>query len=100
MSDRLPLTEVGGDEALVRVIYQLILSDYQLHPTAYDEPAWALFSLSNDWNTSGFPLIGEQVNLAALWVANGGTVATWLRAHIIFRAGRAGRLSAVQRRRI
>lgn len=92
MADRLPLTEVSGDEALARVTYQIIIGDYHSHPDLYDDPTSRLLTLAHDWNQSGIKLVADDIRLAAIWVGNGGTVATWLRARIVFHAGRATRL--------
>jgi len=98
MNDRLPLTEVSGDEALARVTYQIIIADYHNHPDLYDDPTSRLLALTTDWQQSGFKLIADDLRLAAIWVGNGGTVATWLRARIVFHAGRTTRLISHARR--
>ena len=92
MTDRLPLTEVSSDEAIARIAYQVILSDYHHNPSAYDNPTEALLNLAHSWDTDGIHILGEQIALAAIWVANGGTVATWLRARVVFTSGRPTRL--------
>jgi hypothetical protein len=84
MADRLPLTEVGGDEILARVTYQIILADYDRWPELYDTPTLRLLELATDWSAPEYSRIHEQITLAAIWVANGGTVATWLRARVVF----------------
>jgi hypothetical protein len=92
MSDRLPLTEVGGEEILARVVFQIILGDYRQQPDSYDTPTIAILNLADEWFASGFTDVATDLRLAAIWCANGGTVATWLRSRIIFHAGRTGRL--------
>lgn len=99
MSDRLPLTEVSRDEALARITYQIIKADYEQWPELYDTPTIRLFELATDWDAPDYNLIHEQITLAALWVANGGTVATWLRARIVVTVGRAKILAATHRAR-
>jgi hypothetical protein len=99
MDDRLPLTEVSGDEALARVAYQIIVGDYHAHPETYDTPTEALLNLAHSWDSDGLHLLGEQIALAAIWCANGGTVATWLRARVVFHAGRFSRLHQAGRSR-
>lgn len=89
MQERLPLTEVSGDEVLARVVYQLIVHYYHEYPDSFDNPTEALLNLAHSWYTSDITLIAEQLQLVALWVANGGTVATWLRARIFTTTGRA-----------
>jgi hypothetical protein len=90
MTDRLPLAEVSGDEAIARITYQIILGDYDLHPDAYDNPSFHLFELAAGWQLAGVPPVAEQLRLAGIWVANGGTIATWLRSRIVFRARTVG----------
>lgn len=92
MNDRLPLTDVGGDEIIARVVYQIILADYREFPDLYDTPTVRLLELATDWNAKQFDRIHEDITLVAIWVANGGTVATWLRARIVFTTSRASKL--------
>jgi len=99
MSDRLPLTEVGGDEILARVTYQIILSDYRSNPENYDIPSLRLLELAHEFHLEELDLIATDIRLAAIWCANGGTVATWLRARIIITTGRASRLRLAGRNR-
>lgn len=99
MSDRLPLTEVGGDEILARVVYQIILHDYHSHPHLYDDPVHQLLDLALIWGACPLHTIPENLSLCAIWVANGGTVATWVRARIVFTTGRATRLLRAGRSR-
>jgi len=90
MDDRLPLAEVSGDEAIARVTYQIIRGDYSLHPHLYDTPTLRLLELANEWAAPEYHYLAEQILLAAIWCANGGTVATWLRSRIVFRARTVG----------
>lgn len=99
MSDRFPLTEVGGDEIIARVVYQLILLDYHQNPASYDEPFPALLLLADYYHTAELALIAADIRLVAIWVASGGTVATWLRARVVFTCGRATRLARAGRNR-
>jgi len=99
MSDRLPLTEVGGDELLARVTYQIILGDYRDHPDEYEIPYIRLIVLAEEWSLAGIEPIATDLRLAAIWVGNGGTVATWLRARVVFHAGRATKLAHTGRAR-
>ena len=99
MSDRLPLTEVGGDEIIARVTFQIILQDYHSRPEEYDSPVEALLHLAAAYHQANIPIIDEQLTLAAVWVGNGGTVATWLRARVIITTGRTTRLARVGRTR-
>jgi hypothetical protein len=83
MAYRMPLAEASGDEILSRVTYQIIRGDYDLHPSAYDDPTAQLFTLAIDWHKSGIHMIAAQLDLAAIWCAHGGTVASWLQSRII-----------------
>jgi len=83
MSNRIPLAEASGDETLSRVTYQIILGDYDLNPSAYDDPTARLFTLAIAWHKSGIHMIAAQLDLAAIWCAHGGTVASWLQSRII-----------------
>jgi len=53
MANRIPLAEASGDETLSRVTYQIILGDYDLNPSAYDDPTARLFTLAIAWHKSG-----------------------------------------------
>lgn len=99
MSDRLPLTEVGGDELLARVTYQIILGDYHAHPEEYEIPYIRLIVLAEEWSLAGIEPIATDLRLAAIWVGNGGTVATWLRARIVFHSGRPTMIARAGRSR-
>lgn len=99
MNDRLPLTEVSGDEILARVTFQIILHDYHLSPDKYDDPTGRLLELACEWDDDLLSWIHEQLTLCAIWVGNGGTVATWLRARIVITTGRATKLARIGRRR-
>lgn len=97
MSERLPLTEVSGDEVIARVAYQIILADYRENPLSYDDPVPALLDLAVKWDADDLSYLHEQLTLAALWVANGGTIATWLRARCFAHTSRASKLIRVGR---
>jgi hypothetical protein len=99
MEERLPLTEVGGDEILARVTYQIIASYYRDYPDSFDNPTEAVLNLANTWYQSEIPIIAEQMTLVAIWLSNGGTIATWRRARIVFHAGRSTRLAQAGRSR-
>ena len=99
MSDRMPLTEVGGDEALARITYQLIILDYKSHPDAYELPVIRLLALADQYHQFGLTQLAADLRLAAIWCGNGGTVASWLRARIVIRAGRATKLRRLGRSR-
>jgi hypothetical protein len=90
MDDRMALTDVSADEALARVTYQIIRGDYSLHPELYETPTLRLLELANLWAEPEYHFLAEQLLLAAIWCANGGTVATWLRSRIVFRARALG----------
>jgi len=99
MSDRLPLTEVSGDEILARVVYQLILADYRLTPDLYDFPAERIFVLADEWHALGATDIATDLRLAGIWCAQGGAVAQWLRTRIVITTGRASKLMRAGRGR-
>lgn len=90
MVDRLPLADVSGDEAIARVTYQIIRADYDLFPELYETPVLRLFELASDWSAPEYHMLHENIALAAIWCANGGTIATWLRSRIVFRARTIG----------
>lgn len=99
MTERLPLTEVGGDEILARVCYQIIKADYRLTPDSYDSPAERIFILADDWYAFGAVDIATDLRLAGIWCAHGGTLAAWLSSRIIITSGRASKLMRVGRSR-
>jgi hypothetical protein len=91
MTDRLPLAEVSGDEILARVVYQIILFDYREHPDSYDIPVVRVLELADQFHAANMSIIAADLRLAAIWCGNGGTIATWLRARIVFRTQRFSR---------
>lgn len=101
MADRLPLAEASSDEILARTVYQIIREDYRLNPDCYDNPATRLFDLAFQWRQTGLTLIAEQIELAAIWCAQGSTVRQWLTSRISPATGRSTILAraAVRRRR-
>jgi hypothetical protein len=99
MSDRLPLTEVSGEEILARVVYQIILADYHIAPENYDVPVLRLLELAHEYHQHDMDIIAADIRLVAIWCGNGGTVATWLRARIVITTGRASRLAQAGRAR-
>ena len=92
MADRLPLTEVSGNEILVRVTYQIVLADYRLTPDSYDTPADRIFILADDWHAFGAIELAAQLRLAGIWCASGATLASWLQQGIFSTSGRASKL--------
>lgn len=92
MSDRLPLTEVGGDEILARIAYQLILADYRLTPNSYDEPAERILILAEEWFAFGATEIATELRLAGIWCAHGSTLANWLKSRVLIRTSRVSKL--------
>jgi len=99
MRDRLPLTEVSGEEILARVVYQVIMGDYRDNPEQYDRPPQRLYDLAYQWRSAGLPLIGHEIELVAIWTAQGGTVATWLLSRVLIHVGRATMLARAGRPR-
>lgn len=99
MSDRLPLTEVSGDEILARVCYQLILADYRLTPDAYDTPAERILILADQWYAIGATDIATDLRLAGIWCAHGATLASWLSSRIVITSGRVSKLMRAGRSR-
>lgn len=89
MPTRIPLAGASGDEILSRVTYQIILGDYELDPTRYDDPAQRLLELALEWHQSGLHTIAAQLDLCGIWCAHGGTIATWLKSRILFTTERA-----------
>jgi hypothetical protein len=98
MADRLPLTEVSGDEILARVTYQIILADYRLTPDSYDTPAERILILADEWHAFGAVDIATDLRLAGIWCAHGSTLAAWLASRVLISTGRASRLMRAGRR--
>lgn len=92
MSDRLPLTEVSGDEVLARVTYQIILADYRQTPDSYDTPAERIFILADEWFAFGATDLAQDLRLAGIWCAHGSTLASWLASRVLISTGRASKL--------
>lgn len=99
MADRLPLAEASSDEILARTAYQIILADYRTNPDCYDNPATRLFDLAFQWRQSGLYLIAQDIELAAIWCAQGSTVREWLTSRITPQSGRATILAQTGRGR-
>lgn len=99
MQQRLPLTEVGGEEILARVVYQIVMRDYRDNPDTYDHPPSRLFDLAFQWRQAAIPLIGNELELVAIWCAQGGTVAAWLNTRVLINPGRATMLARAGRPR-
>jgi hypothetical protein len=92
MSDRLPLTEVGSEEILARVTYQIILADYRQTPDSYDSPAERIFILADEWHAFGAVDIATDLRLAGIWCAHGSTLASWLASRVLISTGRVSKL--------
>jgi hypothetical protein len=99
MSDRLPLTEVSGEEVLARTVYQIILLDYARNQEQYENPATRLFDLALQWSNLGLKLIADELQLVAIWCAQGSTVRQWLSTRTLITTGRATRLAHTGRSR-
>jgi hypothetical protein len=99
MPDRLPLTEVSGDEILARVCYQIILADYRLTPDSYDTPTERILILADQWHAFGAIDIATDLRLAGIWCAHGSTLASWLQSRIIITQGRVSTLMRAGRSR-
>ena len=99
MSERLPLTEVGGDEILARVTYQIILADYRQTPDLYDTPAERILILADEWFALGAIDLATDLRLAGIWCAHGSTLASWLGSRVLITTGRASRLMRAGRSR-
>lgn len=98
MSDRLPLTEVSGDEILARVTYQIILADYRQTPDSYDTPAERILILADEWHAIGAIDIATDLRLAGIWCAHGSTLASWLASRVLIHTGRASKLMRLGRK--
>lgn len=92
MSNRLPLTEVSGDEVLARVTYQIILADYRQTPDSYDSPSERIFLLADEWHVFGATDLAQDLRLAGIWCAHGATLASWLQSRVLIHTGRVSRL--------
>lgn len=92
MTDRLPLTEVSGDEILARVTYQIILADYRQTPDSYDTPAERILILADEWHAFGAVDIATDLRLAGIWCAHGSTLASWLSSRVLIHTGRVSKL--------
>lgn len=98
MTSFLPLTEVGGDEILARVTYQIILADYAINAEQYDRPADRLYELSLQWRISDILPIAEQLLSVAHYCAKGGKAREWLSTRIVIQTGRPSRLTRLSRK--
>lgn len=99
MKERLPLTEVGGEEILARVVYQIVMRDYRDNPDKYDLPPNRLFELAFQWRSAGIPLISNELDQLAVWCSHNGTVAAWLQSRVLIHVGRATMLARAGRSR-
>lgn len=98
MQERLPLTEVSGEEIIARVAYQIILADYRQTPDLYDTPADRLFVLADEWFALDAISLATDLRLAGIWCAQGGAIASWLRSRVVITQGRASKLMRAGRR--
>jgi len=99
MSERLPLTDVSGEEVIIRVTYQIILADYRQTPDSYDSPAERILILADDWFAFGAIDIAFHLRLAGVWCSTGATLASWLQRGVITTSGRASKLMRAGRSR-
>jgi hypothetical protein len=99
MADRLPLTEVSGDEVLARVTYQIILADYRLTPDLYETPAERILQLADEWFKFGATDLAQDLRLAGIWCAHGSTLASWLQSRVLIASPRISTLMRAGRSR-
>jgi hypothetical protein len=99
MTERIPLADASGQEIVARTVYQLILIDYRTNPEQYDRAPSRLFDLALQWRQAGLHLVADELSSVAVWCAQGGTVATWLRTRILVSTGRATILARAGRTR-
>lgn len=98
MSNRLPLTEVSGEEIIARVTYQIIMADYRQTPDSYDTPSERILILADQWFAFGANDLAFYLRLAGVWCSTGATLASWLQKSIFLTSGRASKLMHATRR--